>query len=134
MPTTTTYLINYTASLNESFRQSMAVAMANLARNIQSEDPSSLSLPAGYNKGVDEAAKKQNLHEERVELASLVLSNPTGISVRYGISLAETMDIYEAGGNIFLALTDSAPSNTDYSNNCSALWNAWEVTAKALTV
>jgi len=129
----TTYVQNYTASLNEVFRQSTAVAMAETARYIQAEDPDGLSLPSGYNKGDTDAAKKQNLHEERVLLAEKVMSNPVGVSAWYSLSMAETMDIYEAAGSVFLASSDTGPVNSDYSSACSALWNAWSVTANALT-
>lgn len=133
MATTTTYLHNYEASSHEDHLQRLAVALAETAKTVQSEDPSSLSLPAGYNKGTDDAEKKQNLHEERVDLALEVLRNPIGYASWFAISAAEEIDLYVAGGNLFKASTDAAPVNSDYSSAASALWNAWSVDANSLT-
>lgn len=130
---TTTYAQNYTASQHNTFRQSLAVAMCEAARAIQSEDPTGLSLPAGYNKGADDAEKKQNLHEERVTLANDVLQNPTGTAVWYSISAAEFMDVYEATDIIFMASDDSGAENSDYQTAVTSLWNAWCVTENDLT-
>lgn len=130
---TTTYEQNTEASRDTTFIESLSSAMAETAKNIQSESTAGLSLPSGYNKGSTDTIKKQNLHEERVALAYEVLGNPEGYAVKYAISAAEQMDVYLDSGTVKMANDDAVPSNSDYSNACTALWNAWSVEENTLS-
>lgn len=132
MATTTTYDQNIVASKDTTFINNLAAAMADAARDIQNENPASLSLPTGYNKGSDDTAKKQNLHEERVSLSYYTLGEPEGYAIKYAVSAAVSMDVY-VSGIVRMANDDLAPENSDYDTVVSTNWNAWSVTADTLT-
>lgn len=126
----TTYAQNYEASLEDSFRYNLASAMASYAIDVQNENPDTLIVPNGYNKGLYEVDLKQNLHEERVRLSHSTLADAIGYASLYSTSAADDMDVYTVSGIIYMASDDNVAENTDYLDSVSGLWSSWSIQIK----
>lgn len=126
----TTYAQNYEASLEDSFQYNLASAMASYAIDVQNENPDTLIVPNGYNKGLYEVDLKQNLHEERVRLSHSTLADAIGYASLYSTSAADDMDVYTVSGIIYMASDDNVAENTDYLDSVSGLWSSWSIQIK----
>ncbi len=109
---------------NRTFIRTCTIAALLAAVAAQAEDPSGLTLPAGYapTGTTDTASKKQKLHEVRAALANRIITSPDAMGQLFALAIAS--DPNNAG-------ISGSSSDSDIQFTANALFNAFAVTGNS---
>ena len=103
----------------------LRIAQQWAARAIQTEGPSTLTPPPGYDPNGVLEDRQNAWHEKRSNLAvSLGRQRPDN-DLSFGLSVAEYLDAYMDGDVPTKGADDQPITDIDMQNTASALWDAW---------
>ena len=112
-----TFAEQYALAQEGGFRNRITMALIKVAKTIQAEATTALTLPPGFSPpgAVGDPEKRQLLHNTRASLANSVLHNPETYSERF------------ARAAVLNNTIDNASTDAAIEAEVTALWNAFAV-------